>query len=129
MHAPKHIHAIADFRLATESIDTNLGTMFGKHSPRIPAFREDGDRAHGQIFGGVRDGLAYGFGNRITVVLTTAAAWRRQVRDTGLRLQNDARHHGHGLPRITPAGSLSRKHHHAGPVKNRFPPPLTPAPR
>src|SRR3984893_13582899 len=28
MHAPKRIHAIAYFRLTTESIDPDLGTMF-----------------------------------------------------------------------------------------------------
>src|ERR1019366_9552885 len=62
MYAPKRIHAIADFQLTTESIDTNLGTMFRKRARRVAAFGEDGDRAHGQIFGGVRDGLADGFG-------------------------------------------------------------------
>src|SRR5258708_7058383 len=102
MHAPKRIHAIADFRLTTESIDTDLGTMFRKHARRIPAFREDGNRAHGQIFSGVSDGLADGLSNRITMILTTAPPWRRQVGDTGLGCQNDAGHHGHGLARIAP---------------------------
>src|SRR5208282_2565831 len=34
MHAPKRIHAIADFRLTTESINTDLRTMLRNHARR-----------------------------------------------------------------------------------------------
>src|SRR5258708_20525355 len=113
MHAPKRIHTIADFRLTTESIDADLRTMLRKHTRRIATFRENSDRAHGQIFGGVCDGFADRFSNRITMILTAAAPWRRQVRDTRFGLPNDARHHGHGLAGITAPGGFFRKHDHS----------------
>src|SRR5258708_38323076 len=81
-HAPKRIHTIADFRLTTESIDADLRTMLRKHTRRIATFRENGARAHGQIFGGVCDGFADRFSNRITMILAAAGPWRRSAPDT-----------------------------------------------
>ena len=49
------------------------------------------------------------------------ASWRGgELRNAGLRFQNDAGHHRHSLARIAAAGSFCREHHTIRAIKNRI---------
>src|SRR5579864_5213908 len=107
--APVEIHAVDDRLDVGEGVDRGGRAVLRDHAGGVAGFGEDGDGAHGEIFGGVRDGLADGFGDRESSALA-AAATRTEVGDIAFSFNHDARHDLNRLARIVSAGRLSGEH-------------------
>ena len=117
MRAPVKIGALGHGCVVSEGIDGDLRPVFGNHAGGVAGLGEDRDRAHGQVFGGVSDGFANGFGDRKTVPIT-AAPGQRELSHVALGLDNDARHHGYRLAGIAAAGGFRREHDRIGAIED-----------
>src|SRR4051812_1509675 len=117
MDSPVEIHAVDDGLNVSESVNRGLGTVLGNHAGGVAAFREDGDRAHGQVFGSVGDGLADGFSDGESAALA-AAAHLSHVRDIAFGLDDNAGHDFDGLTREFSAGSFARQHERVGAIED-----------
>ena len=117
MHSPVKIHAMYHGLGVREGVDGDFRAVFRNHAGGVAGLGEDGDRAHRQIFGGVRDGFANGFGDGESVMLA-AAAELHEVRHVAFGFDHDARHDRHRLARILAAGGFGREHDGIGAVEN-----------
>ena len=117
MHSPIKIGALRHRDNVGEGVDPRPRAVLGDHACGVAGFGEDCDRAHGQVFGGVRDRFADGFGDGEAVALTTAARLRKLVQ-VALGFDDDSRHDGHGFAGIESAGGFGGEHNRIGAVEN-----------
>src|SRR5579872_2902337 len=109
MDSPVKIHALHYGLHVREGVDGGFRTVLRNHAGGVAGLGEDGDCAHGQIFGGVGDRLADGFGDGEAVVLA-AAAELDEVSHIAFGFDDDARHDRDRFARILAAGSFGGEH-------------------
>ena len=73
VRAPVKVGALGHGRVVSEGVDGGLRPVFGNHAGGVAGLGENGDGAHGQIFGGVGDGFANRFGDGKAVTVAAAA--------------------------------------------------------
>ena len=86
MNSPVKIHAMHHGLGVREGVDGGLRAIFRNHAGGVAGLGEDGDRAHGQVFGGVGDRFADGFGDGESVVFA-AATKLDEVAHVAIRLR------------------------------------------
>src|SRR5580658_319338 len=117
MHSPVEIHAADYWFRMSEGVERDFGAVFGNHAGGVARLGEDGNCAHGQVFGGVRDGFADGFGDGESAVLA-AAAVLDEVSHVAFGFDDDARHDGDGFAGILAASGFSGEHDGVGAVED-----------
>ena len=95
----------------------SLRAIFRNHAGGVAGFSEDCDGAHGQVFGGVSDRFADGFGDGESAVFA-AAAKLDEVAHVAFSFDHDARHDGDRFARILSAGGFGGEHDGVGAVEN-----------
>ena len=68
-----------------EGVDGGSRAIFRNHAGGVAGLSKDGDGAHRQVFGGVSNRLADGFGDGESVVF--AAAAKLEIADVAIRLR------------------------------------------